>query len=135
MPQIGDIVHGRDIGKTGAYYQRIRKYIYVKCPSCGVEHWRTLRPTTAGGVSRCNACCGVESSIAGYLPHGKGDKSPRWKGGITKCGKYIRVRVYEDNPFFPMATKTKYGAGEIPQHRLVMAQHLGRLLTTSTAIG
>ncbi len=37
---------------------------------------------------------------------------------------YREVKIYPDNPYFSMATKQGY----ILEHRLVMAQHLGRCL-------
>lgn len=43
---------------------------------------------------------------------------------VTNEG-YVRVKVYEDDPMFVMAD----GAGYVPEHRLVMAEALGRPLT------
>lgn len=47
-----------------------------------------------------------------------------WNGGRRKSDGYIDILVREDNPFYSMANKQGY----IPEHRLVMAQHLGRPL-------
>ena len=53
-----------------------------------------------------------------------GSKSPYWKGGRTKHQGYIYVHIYPDNPFYCMAQK----GGLVAEHRLVMAQYLGRPL-------
>ena len=57
-----------------------------------------------------------------------GEKNPAWKGGVTykrAKGNYKGV-IYQRCPkeYLPMARKDGY----IMQHRLVMAQHLNRLL-------
>jgi hypothetical protein len=39
---------------------------------------------------------------------------------------YIEVSIFEDSPFFPMANYRYY----VMEHRLVMAEHLGRCLET-----
>ena len=65
----------------------------------------------------------------GRLPQslgwGVGNKNPNWRGGktVTKYG-YVRVKIYPDNPFYSMANNVGY----VAEHRLVMAQHLGRPL-------
>jgi len=43
---------------------------------------------------------------------------------------YIYVKVYSDHPYFEMADKEGY----ITEHRLVVAQHLGRLLERSEPV-
>ena len=131
MSNIGEIIHGKDLGKTQTYYQGIKKYIYVKCPSCDKERWVALRPTTKSGISRCKSCCGKETNSSGYLPHGKMEKASNWKGGRsdTLSRKYIYIRIYDDNPFFCMAVHAKRGGGEILEHRLIMARYLNRVLT------
>lgn len=55
----------------------------------------------------------------------KGPQSSLWKGGRYKdTFGYVHVRIYPDNPYYSMA----YSDGFILEHRLVMAQHLGRPL-------
>uniref|UniRef100_A0A6H1Z8S9 Putative homing endonuclease n=1 Tax=viral metagenome TaxID=1070528 RepID=A0A6H1Z8S9_9ZZZZ len=46
--------------------------------------------------------------------------------------KYIRIEL--DNPFISMAYKYSNGEYRVPEHRLVMAKHLGRCLTTDEII-
>jgi len=50
------------------------------------------------------------------------------KKSIDQMG-YVVVRVPPDSPFYPMATQ-----GKIREHRLVMAQHLGRCLTPDEVV-
>ena len=47
MPNIGDIVHGSDLGKSGI--QAIKKHIFAECPSCGKTRWLTLRKANNQG--------------------------------------------------------------------------------------
>jgi hypothetical protein len=54
-----------------------------------------------------------------------GKNNPNWKGGkVAICEGYIGIRIYPDNPFYPM-TENK---GYVLEHRLVMAQYLDRCL-------
>ena len=56
----------------------------------------------------------------------RGEQAYQWKGGkrIDSNG-YVEAHVYKDSPYYPMST-----TGHIREHRLVMAQFLGRCLTT-----
>jgi hypothetical protein len=54
----------------------------------------------------------------------KGKKHPNWKGGIRIDRGYRYVLLSPEHPFYAMANKRGY----VQEHRLVMAQHLGRLL-------
>lgn len=55
-----------------------------------------------------------------------GEKNPQWKGGIAKghSAGYIRICLNPSNFFYPMTGNQNY----VFEHRLVMAQHLGRCL-------
>jgi hypothetical protein len=131
MPKLGEVCHGRDLGKFGTAHNR--KFVFVKCLECGSERWimeRRKKSADKTPFVTCHFCTFRKTRRLGKINQGRREKSTNWKGGRTKCGKYIRIRVYEDSPYYPMATKCKYGAGEVPEHRLVMAQHLGRLLAT-----
>lgn len=58
----------------------------------------------------------------------RGRLSPSWKGGKhVHCG-YIYIRIYPDGPFYGMGEKARGPARQVAEHRLVMAQHLGRPL-------
>lgn len=54
-----------------------------------------------------------------------------WKGGSyeSKDG-YVKIRIYPDSPFFIMTEHHGY----VLEHRLVMAQHLGRPLKPDEVI-
>jgi hypothetical protein len=54
-----------------------------------------------------------------------GESHHNWKGGRAKVGGYTAVRVSADDPYAPMRTTLGY----VLEHRLVMAQKLGRCLT------
>ena len=129
MPKIGDITHGRDLGKIGKYISN-RKFIYCICPDCSETRWLILRPKTAVGKSRCQRCCGKALNSARRLPHGRGEKSPHWKGGKRLHHQgYVEVWISEESPYYPMATHKRNGGGTIFEHRLIVAQSLGRCLT------
>jgi len=61
-------------------------------------------------------------------PQPHGDKHWNWRGGrYINSGKYkgyVMIWIPPDSPFITMADKQR----RIPEHRLVMAQHLGRCL-------
>lgn len=71
----------------------------------------------------------------GHVPvrryyHAKGEKHGSWKGGRIKMHGYDAVAVEPDSPFIGMATRLGY----VLEHRLVMAQILGRPLTSSETV-
>lgn len=56
----------------------------------------------------------------------RGVASGVWKGGRGIDGQgYMNVCLSGDDPFYPMA----HSNGRVLEHRLIMAQHLNRLLT------
>lgn len=83
------------------------------CRVCGKELWHQKRD-----ISRtCSLKCA-------RTIRAKWDKSPQWNGGQRISHGYIEIRLQPNDPFFAMATRNHY----VRQHRLVMAQHLGRCL-------
>jgi ribosomal protein S27E len=107
----GDIKTPKELNFTG---HNKSKYIYAKCPNCGNLRWVQLK--TVDKYKKCKQC----------MNRGKiKEKSGTWKGGrkINYAG-YIMVRLYPDNPYYEMANT----AGYVFEHRLVMAQQLGRCL-------
>ncbi len=111
MPNENEIVHGRDIDK-----KPLRQlFIWAKCCICGKGRWVVL---TKGKpiYQRCLSCGSLGRT---------GIKNSNWKGGRYNHGDgYIRVRVYPNDFFYPMADKQGY----VFEHRLVMAKHLNRCL-------
>lgn len=91
---------------------------------------------SAKQVSKVCAREGIESQRRGPR---SGPGHPEWKGGIQfdKHG-YRLVWVGEDDPMACMSRKRganrRSGYGYIPEHRLVMARHLGRPLASSEVV-
>lgn len=92
----------------------------VKCGRCNNEHMThaaNIRSAVFTGL--CRSCLHT------------GPDSTTWKGGRPIKKGYIQVKVYPDHPFYnEMASTTGY----IPEHRLVMAQHLGRPLKRTEVV-
>lgn len=60
-----------------------------------------------------------------------GANNPSWKGGRYKDKQgYIHIRINKDSPCYSMASSNGY----VAEHRLVMAQHLGRPLKSSEQV-
>ncbi len=112
MPEIGEVRYGKEFG-----YKNTHKVIWTACADCGLKRWVEFKRGKANGTicQKCNC----------KRRHLRGDRSYLWKGGrnVTTSG-YIRVKLQPDDFFFPMGGKTGY----VFEHRLVMAQSLGRCL-------
>lgn len=112
-PKVGDLIRGDELGR-GKY--RIHKWI--PCPDCGRCRW--VRWTINNNCDKrlCTDCIKKSEYKA------RGEKSGMWRGGrsIHPSG-YVFVRVSPDSSYYPMATR-----GHVQEHRLVMAQYLGRCL-------
>jgi hypothetical protein len=124
MPEIGTTKYGRDIGKNGG---KENKYIYLACQLCGQPRWVGLKNNKPRALI-CRACTqtrefSIEHNLCSYR---SGENSPSWKGGksYTHAG-YIFITLTPDSPYYPMRRKHRNG---ILEHRLVMAQYLGRCL-------
>ncbi len=111
MPELGEIKRGREIGKTDFH-----KYIWHACEDCGKERWVQLIHIKTNPVpiySRCQRCSEA------------GTRSGNWRGGRNKTPMgYIQVRLYPNDPFYPMVSIKGY----VLEHRLVVAKRLGRCL-------
>ncbi|KKL63810.1 hypothetical protein LCGC14_2171380 [marine sediment metagenome] len=115
MPDKGEI---RFIGKA---YK-----VWVSCADCGKERWVNLRRGKPRSP-RCRSCAAKARPLPTWNYFKSGKDNIGWKGGrrIDSMG-YIRARVYLDSPFYPMVRKCD---GYVQEHRLIMAEHLGRCLT------
>jgi len=115
MPQIGETRKGQDIG----YATRHQEFTWVACPQCGHERWRAFTPSI--GSVLCRVC-----EINNRWPI---TKPKKYHGGPT----YTLVRLYPPDPYYVMGSirnkRCKRPCSHVPEHRLVMAKHLGRLLT------
>ena len=103
----GEIRKGIELG-----YKTHGKVIWAACEKCGKERWVYLY---VKDNKLKNTVCGSCSQLIK-------------KGGKSYCYGYVMVYLHPDNFFFSMArSKTQWG-GYVPEHRLVMAKHLGRNL-------
>lgn len=115
MPQLGEIKYGREIGKK----TYTAKFTWRACRKCGKERW----VRTNGGRPLSGLCgsCSNRKTMTGL----QGAETRSWKGGRSKAGHgYMRIRLYPDDFFYPMA----YQNGYVLEHRLVVARALKRCL-------
>ena len=100
-----------------------RKYItwQVRCPDC-----KNVRMVSSAHIK----CSVAKGTFTGFCRRccltKKGGPRSRKPGYTRINGGYVHVRVPHDSPFISMASR---GELYIAQHRLVMAEHLGRVLT------
>lgn len=141
--------------KPGYDQRHKRKGKVITCPVCGTKVYKTKAHLKRVKLPTCsNRCNGVlrgkewakhghkgrdgwtEASHASYLEKMTGPNNPAWKGGVTyfrKKGRYGRFSIkYVRCPseFLPMARKDGY----VMEHRLIVAQHLGRCLKRSEVV-
>jgi hypothetical protein len=108
-PKLGQVCNAQLLGFRNSIYM-----YYVCCPMCNIGRW--VQKTSIGTM--CLDCR--------HKHHGaklSKERNPNWVGGKIKSGQYIKIMVDKDSPYFCMAAK-----GYVPEHRLVMAMHLGRPL-------
>ena len=111
MPQIGEQISGKKIGRDGSH-----TYIWSNCPLCNDERWvRIDYEKRTGHIPLCKKCYGVSN---------RGENNYNWKGGYRTSQDYVAVRVYADDFFSTMANRSGY----VLEHRLVVAKALGRCL-------
>ena len=111
------LTHYNEWNRKYTIKQRLRlKETRPTCPKCG--HPMDKRST------QCQACYKNELRLTG-------ERSPRWKGGSFK-GKdgYVVIHLPPTSPFYAMTNNNGY----VREHRLIMAQHLGRCLTTDEIV-
>lgn len=127
MPQLGEIAKGKLLGFKSCGQNR---YIWLACPDCGKERWVMLCRHKKG-IVRCRVCSarkrGREKKASrAYV----GQNNPQWCGGRHKTlAGYVRVFINPDSPYYPMAKKLKSRvSNDVSEHRLVMAEYLGRCL-------
>lgn len=112
-PEEGEIRRGRDIGKVSQAASQ--RFIYQKCPDCGVFKW--VRLLKDGQPSaRCYSCSKRNTDMK------RGNIVKFGNGTLAKDG-YIMVTLKKDDFYYPMSR-----GGYIAEHRLVMAKHIGRCL-------
>ena len=123
MPKIGDIAKGKDLGYRSCGRNR---YIWHACPQCKKERWIMLSRAKRTIPPSCRSCSSENRAVGNYL----GNKNSQWKGGrhLIETG-YTKVWLNPNSPYFSMVTKNKSHRNcSILEHRLVMAESLGRCL-------
>ena len=119
MPQNGEIKRGIDLGLKD-YHQRS----YLACPDCGKQRWVLIRNGEPQS-ERCHPCGAKHRVKAKPGSWSNREKHPRWKGGRhVDANGYCSIVVPIDSPYLPMADKR----GRVYEHRLAIAQNLGRCL-------
>lgn len=122
MPQLGEIRKSGDIGFKGK--NKSQKYIWAACEVCGKERWVEL---VRGEPTDKTCGCNYTHSEETRKKLSKG----RWAGGKSKSSHgYVTVNLRSDSPFLPMAIRNHI----VYEHRLVMAEHLGRCLDKSEIV-
>jgi len=121
-PAIGDFVSGAVLGKKDR-----GTFIWTPCPQCGYERWVKQSQVT----KTCMSCAARNRKLVG-------DKNPRWNGGVRQGNDgYRYITVPKDHKFISMAGSVfVHGRRRyyIAEHRLVMAEHLGRPLLKSELV-
>ncbi len=115
-PELDMVTDGPRLGKSGRH-----TYVWTACPACSKERWVMRRDTG----KKCKRCAANERDLTG-------ERNGRWNGGVRQgTDGYRYITVYPGHPLFEMAGKM-LARGKpryyIAEHRLVMAQHLGRPL-------
>lgn len=108
---IGETRKGKEIGQPASR----NKFIWIPCQDCGKLRWVLLRKYNQSKVGRCWSCARKSQ---------RGSNSAHWKGGRTNKLGYREIKIWADDFFYSMASQRGY----VPEHRLVMAKHLGRCL-------
>ena len=113
--KLGEIRTGKELGRPS----RFLRYIWHACEVCGKERWVQFyggRPC----ANHCHQCAYLSREVK------RGSANPFWKGGRRKDTRgYVVVNIQPDSPYYSVAYR-----GEILEHRLVMAQYLGRCLNS-----
>lgn len=134
MPMLGDRARRCDVGLRGRTV-----VVWRACEKCKKERWVNVHLTT----TLCRHCANVKNGANPKFHHAKhpatcncqrcktergeltGEKNPAWKGGRIKTPDgYITIRLPKEHPYFSMT----YTDSLVLEHRLVMAEYLGRAL-------
>ena len=113
MNKLGDITRGHQLG-----YRHNAKYIWIECAVCKKPKWVEFKNGEPIS-SVCRGCLNKRETDKRY-----GKANANWRGGRSIRAGYVYVKIHPSDFFFSMATKYNY----ISEHRLVMAQYLGRCL-------
>lgn len=113
-PKHGDLASVKT-GRKGNCTREI--HIFIPCIKCGRPRWVAYWSYKSRHQGDFCKPCAVQEKQSG-------PNHWRWKERQTKDG-YVYRHLSSDHPFFCMA----YADGRIPEHRLIMAERLGRPLS------
>lgn len=118
----------------------------IRCATCGTLVHRPASHAARSVATYCSTSCRSKTFAARLRPFAgnmrgrkrrdarRGPENPAWKGGVTlkrPKGNYAGVRYVRcPAEFLAMARKDGY----VSEHRLVMAQWVGRCLTRSETV-
>lgn len=104
--------------------------VKVVCPNCQKE--RAVFKSEVKNKNYTGWClsCNALRNLVQLNSKQKKENHPRWHGGWTTSNGYIFVRIEETSPFYSMATTNS----RILEHRLFMAESLGRCLETQEVV-
>lgn len=124
-----------------------RAIVTLPCACCGKETTRFRSHLKKVRYVYCSRTCRAKDNASHLVPHAangkgklrpgkglKGAKNPAWKGGVTymrKHGNYPSIKYVRcPAEFLSMARKDGY----VMEHRLIVAQELGRPLLRSEVV-
>lgn len=111
-----------ELGKKGTY-----RYIEVPCVDCGEMHWVALRRGVPRS-ERCHRCANREKLVSVDMTM---ENNPNWRGGRhLQVDGYVQRSLEKSSPYYSMVDNL----GRIREHRLIMAEQLGRPLEASECV-
>lgn len=114
MPKINELKLGHEIGKKSPF----QRFIFAACEKCVNSRWALyVKKTNRPRNLICASC-------------GKGKRKGLFRKGHTDKDGYQLISLPWEHPYISMANSR----GWILEHRLVMAQHLGRNLLPSELV-
>ena len=114
------------------------RYPNVTCVLCATPMYRRPNRLAVGAGRYCSRACRNKAHPlkdgSNFPPPKFGQHNPAWKGGVTlrhRRGNYVQVRYVRAPEWAkPMARRDGY----VMEHRLVMAEWCGRLLTRTETV-
>lgn len=119
MPMLGEIRKGSEISKKAIY----SKFVWAACSICGKERWVRIKLSNPV-YNNCTRC---KAQNRNYPIR---EDSWAWRGGRYEDDGYVSINV-KDRPEF--ASMLRHN-GYVFEHRLIMAEHLGRALTSDEMV-
>lgn len=99
----------------------------VQCRQCGEDFIRRLAAPSAKGYASgpfCgNRCASINGNRASYMRSPPGPRHHNWKGGRYARTTHGHTYVMVYSPQHP-----RNSVNYVPEHRLIMEEHLGRYL-------